>query len=287
MTVATYVQPDKVAQNAQPSQYAANIDAATAVLAEVGANFAPHEAATPDMTVVVDAGKIQNGKNTLNVAQQTTPAFTAPTTDPRIDLILVDALDGSLVVIAGTEAATPVPPAITSTRYVLIAEVLLQTTTAAIDNSMITDRRSMIVTPMLNENDMASDSQEFPPTQASVKAYVDGSVPNIVSASGIFTVASLAAGASVSGEAIHGLGGSISGYNFNASILASDGTVLNSANVDLLLMLRNGATIESKSILGSPTGSHSFFLDGVIGYYIKNNTGATKSFSINWHISNV
>ena len=129
---------------------AVDSDVASYKQAKLSAQFLAHEAVTPNMTVVVDAGKIQNGKTTLNVAQQTTSTITAPTTNPRIDLILIDALNGNLVVITGTESASPSAPVITSESYILIAEVLLQTSTTEITNSMIIDRRSMIISPSID-----------------------------------------------------------------------------------------------------------------------------------------
>lgn len=138
MTVATYTPPNNTTQTA--TEYKAALDGGMAVHHRVAGAFAPHEAATPDMTVVVDAGAIMSGTTLTEKAQQATGTITAPVTNPRIDRIVIDSSTGVVSVIAGAEAASPVPPALTSGKLP-IARVLLQTSSAAITNSMITDER--------------------------------------------------------------------------------------------------------------------------------------------------
>ena len=112
------------------------------MIGSIGAQFRAHEAATPDMTVVVDAGRLQNGTTLTEVAQQATATITAPTTNPRIDRVVIDVATGVVSVIAGAEAASPVAPALT-TEKIAISQVLLQTATVAISNEMITDERTL------------------------------------------------------------------------------------------------------------------------------------------------
>lgn len=107
-------------------------------------HFDPHEASTPDMTVVLSAGRIQHQGNIASVAEQTTTAFTAPTTNPRIDRIVIDIITGVYSVITGTEAASPVVPDLTIGK-IAIAQVLLQTSSTSITGSMITDERAFSV----------------------------------------------------------------------------------------------------------------------------------------------
>lgn len=102
--------------------------------------FAPHEAATPNMTVVLDPGAVMSGTTLTEKAQQSTATIAAPVSNPRIDRIVIDAATGMVSVIAGTEAVSPAPPALTSGKLP-VAQVLLATTTTAITNSMITDER--------------------------------------------------------------------------------------------------------------------------------------------------
>lgn len=70
----------------------------------------PHQKTTPDLQVYVEAGNVLFPNNNLIVfAGGNSPTFTAPTTNPRIDLLVMDST-GTLVRIAGTENASPVAP---------------------------------------------------------------------------------------------------------------------------------------------------------------------------------
>lgn len=139
MTVAKFTQPNYLTQTA--AAYKAAIDAALAVLATHGADYACHAKDTPDMQVLVDAGQLFLADSTLvSNAQQTSATIVAPVTNPRIDRIVINDQTGVVSVIAGTEAASPTAPAITAgTRP--IAQILLQTSSTVIANSMITDER--------------------------------------------------------------------------------------------------------------------------------------------------
>lgn len=142
MTVATPIQPDVTTQSA--AVYKAAIDAQTAALAQTANMYAPHEAATPDMTVLVDAGRFLASAVTLVTnAQQTTATITAPVTNPRIDRVVIDAVTGVISVVAGAEAASPSAPAIPSGKLPL-CQIALATSTAAITNSLITDERAFM-----------------------------------------------------------------------------------------------------------------------------------------------
>ncbi len=169
MTVATRDQPDVT--NQDPSEYVAAIDATTAVDGQIGGQFAPHEAATPNMTVLVDAGILRTGVVLVSKTQQTTTTITAPTTNPRIDRIVIDSTDGTVSVITGTEAASPTAPNLTNTK-IPIAQVLLQTSTTQITNSIITDERTTsretyVPTFLSSELQLGSDTS-FSSTQTSI-----------------------------------------------------------------------------------------------------------------------
>ena len=135
-------------------------------------HFDPHEAATPDMTVVLSAGRIQNGVTLTSIAEQATATITAPSANPRIDRVVIDNVTGVVSIIAGSEAASPVAPAITLGK-IGIAQILLQTTSTSITNSMITDERGIRYMPLIDEDDMVSDDDTVAPTQQSVKAFVE------------------------------------------------------------------------------------------------------------------
>jgi DNA-binding beta-propeller fold protein YncE len=141
VTVPTYIQPDNTTQSA--SVYKAAIDAATAVNAQIGAAFAAHEAATPNMTVVVDAGIIGG----LEVAEQTSSTITAPTTNPRNDIATINLETGDLSIITGAEAATPVDPDI-PLGEIAICRIELDNSpeTTSITNTIIDNLRGYIIT---------------------------------------------------------------------------------------------------------------------------------------------
>ncbi len=123
---ATPTLPNFTSQTA--SVYKANIDAGFAVADRLAWAFAPHQqdqgSPAPDMTVRLDAGAIFDGATLTEVAAQSTSILAAPSTDPRIDRIVIDRASGAVSVVTGSEAASPTPPAITAGK-VPIAQVLL------------------------------------------------------------------------------------------------------------------------------------------------------------------
>lgn len=144
MTVATFTQPNFTAQLG--NTYKGNIDGGMSVFSRIAGAFAPHEQSTPNMTVRVDAGYIFNGGALTEVAAQNCPPIDAPTTNPRIDWIVVHAPTGAVYVVTGVQGASPVAPALPEDSLP-IAQVLLQTNTTTIVNSMITDKRLLLARP--------------------------------------------------------------------------------------------------------------------------------------------
>lgn len=118
------------------------VDSNFTVTSRIAWAFAPHEQITPNMTVRLEAGAVFNGTTLGEVAAQNTATITAPSTNPRIDRIVVDQANGSVSVVTGTEAPSPTPPAIPAGK-VPVAQVLLQTSSTAITNSTITDERTL------------------------------------------------------------------------------------------------------------------------------------------------
>lgn len=141
MTVATFTQPNFTTQLG--NSYKGNIDGGFSVFSRIAGAFAPHEQSTPNMTVRVDAGYVFSGSVLTEVAAQNSATIVAPTTNPRIDRIVVDAVTGAVSVVTGVQGASPVAPAIPSGK-VPVAQVLLQTTSTVINNSMLTDERSPV-----------------------------------------------------------------------------------------------------------------------------------------------
>lgn len=142
MTVSTFTQPDYSAQSG--SAYKGNIDGAVAVHHRVAGAFAPHAQATPDMTVAVDAGHFYTGAARTEVAAQSTGTITAPTTNPRNDLVVIAKATGAVSVITGAEAASPSDPALTA-GHVPIARVSLTVGMTEITNADLDDIRSWLV----------------------------------------------------------------------------------------------------------------------------------------------
>ncbi len=113
-------------------------------LDESSNQFDPSEQSTPNMTVALTAGRIQNGTALVNVAAQSTPTIVAPSGNPRIDRVVVNNSTGVASVITGTENASPVAPVLTS-GSIAICQVLLDNSpaTTAITNSLVTDERAV------------------------------------------------------------------------------------------------------------------------------------------------
>ena len=106
MSVGTFILP-QVSQGGET--FKTNIENCLAVLARLGQSFAPHEQATPNMTVRLDAGYLFSGGILTEVAAQNTGTITAPTVNPRIDRVVTDAASGAVSVVTGEEAAPRQP----------------------------------------------------------------------------------------------------------------------------------------------------------------------------------
>ena len=138
MAVATFLQTDFTTQDA--TTYKAALDGNGSVLARLAAAFAPSQQATPNMTVAVGAGALLSWGNVVPIAAQSTGVIAAPVANPRIDRVVIDAGNGVIVTVTGTESATPTAPAIPS-GFLPIAQVLLAPGATSITNAMITDER--------------------------------------------------------------------------------------------------------------------------------------------------
>lgn len=91
----------------------------------------------PNMTLFVesDAGRAYlDGNNPLNFAGANTPSFVAPAApNKRIDLLCLDKT-GTLTIIQGTPAGTPVAPAYPVDGRAVLAEVYLRSTATSVKN---------------------------------------------------------------------------------------------------------------------------------------------------------
>ena len=109
----------------------------------LAAAFAPHEQSTPNMTVRVDAGFIPKiAALPTEVAAQITSAITAPTTNPRNDIVYIDQTTGVVGIATGTEAASPADPAVPAGKSA-IARIKCTVGMMAVANSVIDDLRNL------------------------------------------------------------------------------------------------------------------------------------------------
>lgn len=123
-------------------------EAGRATLGIVDSGFAAHAQTVPNMTVGLTAGKIYDPALQVIAEKvaQNTATFVAPTTNPRIDRIVVSNTDGTVSVIAGAEAASPVPPALTENVFP-VAKVTLAVGMTEITDSLIENERPGFVKP--------------------------------------------------------------------------------------------------------------------------------------------
>lgn len=121
--------------------YPLGLDAAIAVLAELAAQFAVSAQDTPNMTVAMRPGRLYLADRTLvSVAAQNSAALTAPSTNPRKDIVYIDYATGAIDVVQGAESAIPADPAIPAGKLPK-ARINWTVGAAQITNSMIDDLR--------------------------------------------------------------------------------------------------------------------------------------------------
>jgi hypothetical protein len=92
-------------------------------------------------TLTLSIATLQAGTNIQVTIGQISTTITAPVGNPRIDRVVVSASSGAVSIITGTPAGSPTPPALTA-GALPVAQVLLQTSSTSILNSMITDERA-------------------------------------------------------------------------------------------------------------------------------------------------
>lgn len=140
MTAATFLQTNFNTQD--PTTYRGAIDGNFAVAAPIVDNFAPHAVATPNMTVQLDAGAIPGvGVIPTQVGLQTSVTLVAPAANQRKDIVYIDAVTGVIGVVTGTEAVSPVDPAIPSGK-IPVARLAMVVAMTTVTNSIITDLRA-------------------------------------------------------------------------------------------------------------------------------------------------
>lgn len=141
MSAATWVDPNYTTAP-DANTYKANLDAGHKVAKRIVDMFACHERVSggPNLSVDVDAGVLWNGSALTEVAAQNVAGFTAPVTNPRIDRVVLDPVSGTASRVAGTEAASPVAPAIPAGK-VPLCRVTLPAAVASVTNAIVDDER--------------------------------------------------------------------------------------------------------------------------------------------------
>lgn len=140
MTVATFTQPDNTSQTG--ATYKGAIDHSIMAMKRLADMFAPHQVATPNMTVQIDAGHVFDGTTLTELAQQTSATITAPSGNPRRDIVYIDRYTGAIGIATGTEAASPSDPSLPF-NSIPIARVALTVGQTTITNADLTDIRSL------------------------------------------------------------------------------------------------------------------------------------------------
>jgi len=124
---------DTVAVTGKDSLYL--YDATDSAWVPVGrTGLAPIATATPGMTIKVHEGlAIINGVVVELTSATASPTVTAPTVNPRIDVLTID-YAGALAWVTGAESATPTAPSIPADKMP-VCEIYLRTGTTAIHNT--------------------------------------------------------------------------------------------------------------------------------------------------------
>ncbi len=149
MGVNTRTQTDYTTDTA--AAYKTGIDDTIAVDERIAGPFAPHEQSTPDMTVRLDAGHINAlAAIATEVAAQSTATLTAPSVNPRKDIVYIDDSTGTVGVATGAEAASPSDPAVPAGK-VAIARINWTTSMTEIANSDLDDIRNLAMLGLADE----------------------------------------------------------------------------------------------------------------------------------------
>lgn len=129
----------------QAGGFSTDIDTIAAALAGDGVLSGLGVAAqgTPDMTVAVSAGQARIGGYFPFEAGENITIAAADSSNPRIDLIVID-YNGVVSRVAGTAAALPVPPAVPA-NSIQLAQVYVPAAATSITNAMLVDKRPVAI----------------------------------------------------------------------------------------------------------------------------------------------
>lgn len=151
-----------VPAQAEPDKVDVDIIAAAAGGTGVVSGCAVTPQGSPDMTLAVAAGVVAVGGVRATVTAGNVTVTAADATDPRFDLVVVDA-SGAKSVEAGSPDAAPVFPAIPATSAVLAA-VYVPATDTAIGGPQIVDKRMPVGVGgmvLLDEVELLADTTQI------------------------------------------------------------------------------------------------------------------------------
>lgn len=134
------------------------------------AHLLPHEQATPDLTLKVESGICFIGITKVVFAGGNSPSFTAPTTNPRIDLLIIDSA-GTLSRIVGTEAASPSVPTYPTDKVVLcevfnrVGQTTIRDTDVAGQGYIQRDARPFLGGTFISDNSQVAAGASISPSK--------------------------------------------------------------------------------------------------------------------------
>jgi hypothetical protein len=165
MTVQKFTQPDS-STAPTGNDYAEDIDASISVLQELLGSFAPFCSEPPAMEVNIGPGRLKHefglgaAPTISQITLLTSSTIVAPSANPRIDRIGIDAGTSQLIYFQGIEAASPVAP-----RYadgvIPICAISLEPGQTVITNFHITDERSLFDMEFGNTASLAGDTGAY------------------------------------------------------------------------------------------------------------------------------
>ncbi len=134
------------------------------------AHLLPHEQATPDLTLKVESGVCFIGITKVVFAGGNSPSFTAPTTNPRIDLLTIDNA-GVLARVVGTEAASPSVPTYPTDKVVLcevfnrVGQTTIRDTDVAGQGYIQRDTRPFLGGTFISDNTQVAAGANISPSK--------------------------------------------------------------------------------------------------------------------------
>jgi microcystin-dependent protein len=85
----------------------------------VGGSFLfPHQQSSPNLTLHIESGIVYVGSTRVIYAGGNSPSFSAPSVNPRIDIVTIDNA-GTIAIVQGTESASPSAPAYPTNKMVI------------------------------------------------------------------------------------------------------------------------------------------------------------------------